>query len=808
MARANDLHISSLASLSPAARAAILNELTPTEAAALLYDWRFLARPEQLPPKGNWRIWAVIAGRGWGKALDLKTLVPTVTGWTTMGDIQVGDQVFDEVGQPCKITYVSPIQFPERCYEVVFSDGTRVVCDGAHEWLTVDRRTRKARRRRTGRPNTNPASQPRYFPSVVTTDYIRTTLYDGKEVNHAIPCTGSLVCEPIELPIHPYVFGVWLGDGSSNDAELTCADSDSEILDDIHNAGYAVNAQKRVEGKASRYWIGGRPTRRDPKTGRMLDKDSLQSILKRLGLMGNKHIPQRYLRASIEQRLQLLQGLMDTDGFVERNGNCEYTTISPRLAEHVYELCVSLGIKAVCSKGVATLYGRVISDKYRIHFTPSIPVFRLLRKAERIKARGKQAERQRRRYIIEVREVDPVPVRCIVVDSPSHLFLVSKSMIPTHNTRVGAEWVRMMVETGAARRIALVGRTAADVREVMVDGESGLLSICPPWNRPTYQPSRRRLTWANGAVALTYSGDKPDQLRGPQHDAAWADELAAWRFDAAWHNLMMGLRLGTHPRAVVTTTPRPTRLIRDLLIDPDAVITRGTTYDNAANLAPSALTTLIRQYGGTRLGAQELEARLIDEPAGALWRRAWLEADGFRIREAPALRRIVVAVDPAVTGGAESDETGIIAAGVGEDGHGYVLDDLSLRTTPDGWARAAVGLYRRRGADRLIAEANNGGDLVAHTLATVDRRIPVQLVHASRGKAARAEPIAALYEQGRVHHVGAFAALEDQMCTWSPTAGGSPDRVDALTWALTALLLEDETLAAGAAPRGIGEWRG
>lgn len=377
-------------------------------------------------------------------------------------------------------------------------------------------------------------------------------------------------------------------------------------------------------------------------------------------------------------------------------------------------------------------------------------------------------------------------------------------------TRLGAEWVRMMAETGQAKRIALVGRTLADVREVMLDGESGLLSICPPWNRPIYHPTRRRLVWANGAVALAYSGDKPDQLRGPQHDAAWADELAAWRFEASWSNLMMGLRLGAHPRVVVTTTPRPTKLIRSLLSDPDVIVTSGTTFDNAANLAPSALASLIRQYGGTRLGAQELEAKLLTDASGALWRRSWFDREAFRVREAPKLVRIVVAVDPAVTGGDDSDETGIIAAGIDANGHGYVLEDASLKSTPDGWAQAAVKLYKQRKADKLIAEANNGGDLVAHTLATVDRRIPIWLVHASRGKAARAEPIAALYEQGRVHHVGTFAALEDQMCTWTPKSGGSPDRVDAMVWALTALMLDtdDEPLSAGDAPRSVNDWRG
>jgi phage terminase large subunit-like protein len=375
-------------------------------------------------------------------------------------------------------------------------------------------------------------------------------------------------------------------------------------------------------------------------------------------------------------------------------------------------------------------------------------------------------------------------------------------------TRTGAEWVRMQIESGAARRVALVGRTQADAREVMIDGESGLLSIAPPWNRPRYIPSRRRLVWANGAVALAYSGDKPDQLRGPQHDAAWVDELAAFRFESSWHNLMMGLRLGAHPRVVVTTTPRPTRLIRLLASDPGTVVTHGTTFDNAAHLAPSALAYLRQRYEGTRLGEQELNARLVTDVAGALWRQAWFEREGFRVHRAPALRRVVVAVDPAVTAQRGSDQTGIIAAGVGHDDHAYVLADGSVRGTPDEWARAALALYDAHQADRLIAEANNGGDLVAHMLRTLNANVPLRLVHASRGKAVRAEPVAALYERGRVHHIGVFRELEEQLVTWTPVSGESPDRMDALVWAIWALLIEQDTFTAADAPLSLGDWRG
>lgn len=365
-------------------------------------------------------------------------------------------------------------------------------------------------------------------------------------------------------------------------------------------------------------------------------------------------------------------------------------------------------------------------------------------------------------------------------------------------TRSGAEWVLDQVERKGRKRIALVARTAADIRDVMVEGESGIMTVAHPARRPIYEPSKRRLSWPRlGAIATTFTAEEPDQLRGPQHDAAWCDEIAAWKYGPeTWDQLQMILRLGTQPQACITTTPRPTPLIKMLLADTFAagqsggtVVTRGSTFDNKGNLAASFIRKVLKKYEGTRLGRQELYAEVLDDNPGALWKRRWL--DDLRVNRHPPLVRIVVAVDPAVSANANSAETGIVAAGLGEDGHGYVLDDVSLSDTPAKWGAAAVTAYNTRKADRIIGEVNNGGDLVEANIRTVDADVSYKDVRASRGKLTRAEPIAALYEQKRVHHVGAFAQLEDQLCDWDPTTGTkSPDRLDALVWALTELMLE------------------
>lgn len=363
-------------------------------------------------------------------------------------------------------------------------------------------------------------------------------------------------------------------------------------------------------------------------------------------------------------------------------------------------------------------------------------------------------------------------------------------------TRVGAETIRSKVESGKYGRAAFVAPTAADARDVMVEGESGILACAPPWARPIYEPSKRRLTWPNGAIATLYSADEPDRLRGPQHDIAWADELAAWRYPDAWDMLEFGLRLGPHPIAVVTTTPKPTKLVKQLVSDPRFVVTAGSTFENEENLAASFITSIRRKYEGTRLGQQELYARILDDNPNALWQRG--NIDEHRVMKAPVeLERIVVAIDPAVTSNADSDETGIVVAARGRErlpdgdsvSHFYVLADCSLRDTPEQWGRRAVAAYNEINADRIVGEVNNGGDLVETVLRNIDRNISYTAVRASRGKTARAEPIAALYEQGRVHHVGTLGALEDQLCDYDPAVSEkSPDRMDALVWAITELM--------------------
>jgi len=354
-------------------------------------------------------------------------------------------------------------------------------------------------------------------------------------------------------------------------------------------------------------------------------------------------------------------------------------------------------------------------------------------------------------------------------------------------TRTGSEWVRDQVQHHSARRVALVARTAADARDTMIEGESGILAVCPQSQRPRYEPSKRRLTWPNGAIATTYSGDQPDQLRGPSHHIAWADELAAWRYPDTWDQLLFGLRLGTRPRVCITTTPRPTPLIKRLARDPHTALVTGHTRENAANLAPTALAMFEERYAGTRLGRQELAAEILEDNPHALWNLDDIAA--HRVDKAPPLRRIVVAIDPAVTADETSDETGIIAAGISPDDHVYILRDHSMKASPLRWAQESVKAYHQHQADTVVAETNNGGELVRVTLRSIDDTIAYRSVHASRGKLIRAEPVSALYARGRVHHVGVFPQLEDQMTDWDPTQTTSPDRLDAMVWAVTELAL-------------------
>ncbi|WP_157083167.1 DNA-packaging protein [Novosphingobium lentum] len=367
-------------------------------------------------------------------------------------------------------------------------------------------------------------------------------------------------------------------------------------------------------------------------------------------------------------------------------------------------------------------------------------------------------------------------------------------------TRAGAEWVRTIAEGIPEARIALVAASLGEARSVMVEGDSGLLSVSPPARRPRFEPSLRRVTWDNGAQATLYSAGEAESLRGPQHSHAWCDEIGKWddgtgQARRSWDNLLLGMRLGETPRIVATTTPRTVPLIRRLVKqageEDDVILTRGSTRDNIRNLPGRFIADVEREFAGTTLGRQELDGEMIEDLPGALWTRALLER--CREAKAPPCTRIVVGVDPPAS--ATGDACGIVVAGMGDDRIARVLADASVeQASPERWARAVAEAARAWGADRVVAEANQGGAMVESVLRAANASLPLRLVHASRGKSARAEPVAALYEAGRVRHAGLFARLEDELCGLVPGGGyhgpgRSPDRADAAVWALTELML-------------------
>jgi len=359
-------------------------------------------------------------------------------------------------------------------------------------------------------------------------------------------------------------------------------------------------------------------------------------------------------------------------------------------------------------------------------------------------------------------------------------------------TRMSAEIFIRAVRDWGYKYPNLAGATAEDVRDIMIEGESGILACAPEDFKPKFIPSLKKLIWPNGVESHIYYGSEPNKARGPQSDFLWCDELAKWqRPEETFDNLLMGLRLGSNPLCIVTSTPRPTRFLMELERRTDrqgrpcTITTRGRTQDNFRNLSPVFISTIISKYEGTRLGRQELEGEFLDDNPEALWKRA--DIDNNRVFKIPDLSYVVVGVDPAATSKDGSDDTGIIAAGKDDNGHYYVLGDYTIHDTPQKWGNAVITAFHKHKANTIIGETNNGGEMVEHTLKTIDPKIPFKAVHASRGKATRAEPISALYEQGKVHHFGTFTELEDQLCEWVPGVEKSPDRLDALVWALSML---------------------
>ena len=647
------------------------------------------ARDSQRPQLTGWRTWLLLAGRGFGKMVDVDTPIPTPSGWSVMGSLRVGDRVFDESGRVCRVTFVSLPEVPDRAYRLKFSDGSSVDACADHQWVTWDHAERGAflrspyedvsrfpaewpawrlRQRHGGndhgreiveealrmhasgvsmrevarRLGVSRGSLVRHLragrfvereaavqsnsigPRIRTTEEIARTLYyiPHGVFSHCIPNCGPLILPEASLPINPYVLGVWLGIGEWAEASLTLRHADAELFELLRAEGCAVlDRESSRVGLSGRYELGGVGRISNPSTGRKRVGGSLAAELVRAGLVYNKHIPDAYLRASTTQRLALLQGLMDSAGVTKKAPILSFSTFDRELADTVYELVVSLGMRARRESCPDEADEGSSGLPYRVAFPPTMAVFRLPRKLARVGLDVGAPFAWHHRMIVGADVIKPRWMRCIAVDSPHRMYLCGPQMVPTHNTRTGAEWVRHLAESGEARRIALVAPTSTDARDVMIEGESGILSISPSWARPKYEPSKRRLTWPNGAIATAYSADEPERLRGPQHELAWVDELAAWRYPQAWDNLMFGLRLGDNPRVCVTTTPKPVRLVKTLLAEPTTAIVRGSTHENRSNLAPSFFEKILATYEGTRLGRQEIYAEILEISEGAWFTR-------------------------------------------------------------------------------------------------------------------------------------------------------------------------------------------
>lgn len=766
----------------------------------LQWDWSFWGRPEQIPPDTDWEIYAYVAGRGSGKLVGLDTPILLADGtWSTMGDLKDGDYVFDENGNPTKVIQAHEPEIPKSAYRLTFSDGSQIEAGEEHLWVTWTHADRKSYNRSDGKGQkvfydptqgypddwVNWTRFNRWGQSTGVGPKVRTTqeivdtfTYGGRnDRNHSIPLARPIQFPEAELPLHPRLLGLWLGGGHTKGNAISCHISESQgILELFEMEGFTASITKDRENTSS---------------VRVLD---FERILKELGVFGNKHIPRQYLISSEKQRRELLMGLLDSNGTIGKSGRVEFCSVIPQLAEDVEELVRGLGEKPTRKK-----------DRCRISWRPKSDPFGLERKSEKFRPLGSQSSRHYHRMITVYEEIEPTLMRCITVDSPNSMYLVGRALIPTHNTRTAAEWVRdsAKVTSKGIQRFILVGRTAADVRDVMVEGESGIMNVHPPSEMPLFEPSKRRITWPNGNVALTVSADEPDLLRGPQAHKTWCDEMAAWRQikDSAgldsWANARIATRLGDQPQIMITTTPKRVENLKKILKEAEerpekVLVARGSTADNVANLSRAYVDAIYGIYGGTKLAQQELEGIMLEAIDGALWSEVVL--DDFRVNSVPVGNPLrVVGVDPTV---AESpgDECGIVVAcATGERDlykrQAWVLEDATIQGSPDVWAKRAVDTAKKWGAP-IVVEKNQGGTLVRNAISQIDGNIPVFDVWSKQGKKLRAEPISLAYQQGRIHHVGFLADLESQMVSWDPENDSkSPDRVDALVFALTALLV-------------------
>jgi predicted phage terminase large subunit-like protein len=633
--------------------------------------------------RSNWSVWVLLAGRGFGKSLDVNTPIPTVSGWKRMGDIEAGDQLFDEQGNKTTVLIAHEPYHTEDVYELIFSDKSSLIADKDHLWTFWEHLDNKQYGRYD--QSIDPGKFPDDWATYVGDKYncygtvighFGAKTYSTEELmarldkSPRIPLARPLVIdETVELLIHPWILGYWLGNGDSRSGGVHTGSHDGDrdfdfILDRFLAFGYPVDKAKPDHVRdEDRIYCGHIYSRK------------LHEELKSLNLLNNKSVPNQYLRASTDQRTLLLQGMMDSDGHAGNHNALNYVGFSStikELADAVFELACSIGEKPQFKEGVGKLYGVEKKRSYGVEYRPNTNPFLLPRKRDRISdpKTGSQGLRHKHRIVKEIRKVPARTVRCITVDSPSALYLAGRSMIPTHNTRVGAELVKHVVMEGQCKRISIISPTAADARDVAVEGESGILAISPPWLKPVYESTKRRITWPNGAIASLFSAEEPERLRGPQFDFNWSDELAAWDQSTqqmVWDMMNFGLRLGKNPRSVVTTTPKPTVLIQNLVKlskDPvnRVIITTGSTYENRTNLAAPFMRQ-ITQYEGTNLGRQEIYAELIDIEESGIIKRTWFKKWPAN-NAMPLFEFVIQSYDTAFTDKTTNDPTACTVYGV------------------------------------------------------------------------------------------------------------------------------------------------
>lgn len=731
--------------------------------------------------RNSWSIWVLLAGRGFGKATCVDTPVPTPSGWTTMGAIKDGDTVFDERGNQTTVVKAHDQYFTEDVYKITFSDKTTIVADKDHLWSIWEHNDCK----QYGRYDESVRGS---FPDDWATyrgdkydcwgnvkGYFGAKTVSTEELKHRldksprIPLTAPLNLPVVDLPIDPWTLGYWLGNGDTK-------------VGGVHTGSY--NGEFDFEFVKSKFAYEITKERGETNCGYIYSSE-LHSLLKENNLLGNKHVPKIYLRASKEQRLALLQGLMDSDGYPGNDNNfVGFSSTVQNLADSVYELTVSLGEKPLREEGHGILYG--IEKKYcwGIAYRPNINPFSLPRKANRITPpiAGRQGLRHKHRIIRSVEKVPGRYVRCLTVDSPSSLYLVGNQMVPTHNTRVGAELVHTLIDTGEAKRVHIISPTAADARDVAVEGESGILNITPSWNRPNYESTKRRLTWNSGAVATLFSAEEADRLRGPQADLLWCDELAAWdpnEQQAVWDMAMFGLRLGKNPRAVVTTTPKPTQLIQHLVKmakNPEnrVIITTGSTYENRSNLAAPFMRQ-IGQYEGTNLGRQEIYAELIDIEESGIIKRTWFKQWKAN-KPLPYIHYVIQSYDTAFTDRTENDPTACTVWGVfkpsPEDPYCVMLLDCwtehlkypELRNRAKEEYLATYGEQEAK-VDLVLIEDKGSGIPLIHDLQRAG--LPVKKYNPGRpDKVMRLHAVSHLVYNGRVY-IPESKSVAGEYVTWA-----------------------------------------